>query len=357
MIPQGVDAAVDRSAVADAARDMAPADRGPDRPPSGIATRPANPTCKPFANPDQPPAKLSDTGCFDRADPKKPGPMLIPYDVASPLWSDGADKERYVALPDSAKLHVADDGHFDAPIGAVFVKSFKLGTRFVETRLLVRADEYRWVGYSYEWNDAQTEATVFPDALAGVTKPVRAGAGTQNWYFPSRADCFECHTKASGVSLGPTTQQLNRDWMFPSGTRANQIDTWEAIGLFDAPVRRMPGLPRPQSTEGTATDRARAYLQANCAMCHRPDGAFSSMDLRFATLLKDMNICNAAPERGDLGVAGALRLVPADPAKSLMSLRMRRTDKNRMPQLATSIVDMTGVNAVEAWIRSIARCP
>ena len=135
------------------------------------------------------------------------------------LWSDAADKERFIALPDGMKIHIkncarepktcgpraeggttADEGHFGLPIGTVLVKTFKLGARYIETRLLIRFDEFQWMGYSYEWNDAQTDATVFPDAVGGVTKMVRTGSGgMQSWSFPSRSECFQCHTRAVGT--------------------------------------------------------------------------------------------------------------------------------------------------------------
>ena len=108
------------------------------------------------------PGRLSDTGCFDPDDPKQPAAGLIPYDVNEPLWSDGAAKERWLALPDGARMHVNPDGDFALPIGSVLVKSFSLADQLVETRLFVRHEDGGWAGYSYEWNDAQTEALLLP---------------------------------------------------------------------------------------------------------------------------------------------------------------------------------------------------
>ncbi len=373
----GADAAPDRAGPGADAREAGPPDMRDAGPPWGIAARPENKTCKPPADLQAPAQKLSQTGCLDPADPRKPAPGLIPYDVASQLWSDGAAKERFVALPDGAGIRVRDckkdpkvcdpnmggtpedDGHWGLPEGTVLVKSFLLGGRYVETRLLVRETEHTWAGYSYEWNDAQTDATVLPAAMNGVTKMVKVGAGMQSWYFPSRSDCFECHTKPAGVSLGLITEQMNKDFLYPSGIRNNQIHTFGAIGLFTTPppVPWKAVLPDPTVSRGTVTERARSYMHANCAICHRPEGRFSSIDARYFTPLKDMNVCNRDPERGDAGVAGALRLVPGNPARSLMSIRMHRTDKFRMPQLATSVVDTAGVAVVDAWISSLTACP
>jgi len=105
-------------------------------------------------------------------------------------------------------------------------------------------------------------------------------------------------------------------------------------------------------------ERARSYLQSNCAMCHRPGSAFTSFDMRFSTPFAEMNLCNAVPEKGDLGVAGALRITPGDPASSLVSLRMHsRNPMTQMPQVGTKVVDEAGVGVIDEWITSLTGCP
>jgi hypothetical protein len=149
-----------------------------------------------------PAAMLSKTGCVDPHDATKPTASLVAYDVNSPLWSDGAEKERFIAIPDGGKIHLKDcgktpsacdvanggtyddDGHLDVPIGSVFVKNFLVAGKRVETRLLMYVDKDFWKGFSYEWNDAQTDATLLPNQLA---KPV----GGQTWYYPAREECLD----------------------------------------------------------------------------------------------------------------------------------------------------------------------
>ena len=110
MIPS--EASIDRAPASEAGPDGTSVDAGPqpyvktEGGPFGIAARPSKQTCIAPAKYDQPTALLSATGCFDPKDPKKPAPGLIPYDVNSPLWSDGADKQRFMALPDGALIHV-----------------------------------------------------------------------------------------------------------------------------------------------------------------------------------------------------------------------------------------------------------
>jgi uncharacterized repeat protein (TIGR03806 family) len=346
--------------------------------PFGLAARPAAQTCKPPANPDQPPAMLSATGCVDPGDPTKPAPGLIPYDVNSPLWSDGADKQRFMALPDGALIHVKDcarepglcktadqggttddEGHFEFPVGTVLMKSFLFNKKLLETRLFIRMTD-AWHGYSYAWNDAQTDATIVDQY--GVNKTITNAGKQQSWYFPSRTDCAECHNDTVGNSLGLETIQLDKPFRYPSGTTANQLDTLEHIGVLDGPLTRLTPLVDPRVADPTGKNlvpRVRSYLHANCAICHRPEGMYSSIDLRDTVTFAAMNLCNVDPNKGDLGVMGSKRFAPNDPTKSVILLRMEAPDKvsGRMPQLASSVLDPTGIGLVTSWIKSVTTCP
>lgn len=353
----------------------ASADTGATR--HGLLERPSNASCKPPSDFMNPPRLLSETGCMDPRDPRRPGPGLLPYDVASPLWSDAAEKERFLALPDGARIRVRDcvenpsdcdpsvtrisenDGDFTLPDGSVAVKTFKLAGRYVETRLLVKFDADNWFGYSYEWNDAQTDAAVRPDEVNGFLKAVPDGkGGVQTWHFPSRAQCLQCHTNAAGVSLGLETSQLNRSYRYPNGVEENQLDAFERVGLFEGSLRRPfpPAFVDPADTRLPVTARARSYLETNCAICHRPKGNFEQIDLRFGLELSKMKICNEQPEKGDLGIPGALRLVPGVPGKSLISLRMKTLGDGRMPQIGSRVVDNLGAKLVEDWVAGLTGC-
>jgi len=372
----GTSAARNDAAVVDAkppAPDVAPT------PTLGIAARPVNLTCKPFEDRDLPPEKLSLTGCFDPKDPRKPGPMLIPYDVSSPLWSDAAEKTRYFALPEGSKIGVKDcrrtpdlckpvneggtpesDGKLDMPIGSVLVKNFAFAGKLHETRLLIRLSERVWQGYSYEWRADESDADIVPDQVGGVRKNVKNAEGKDEpWVYPDRGMCIQCHTEASGFSLGVELRQLNTNFKYPSGITSPQLDTLEKIGLFAEPLMRpLPApYPDPLGKAGSADARTRSYLYSNCAMCHRPGGPFATVDFRNDIDLKAMNLCNVPPERGNLGVDGALRLVPGKPELSTMSLRMHRLDVFRMPKIGSLVVDSKGVALVDAWISDLKACP
>jgi uncharacterized repeat protein (TIGR03806 family) len=275
--------------------------------------------------------------------------------VNTALWSDGAQKDRWVAMPDGKNITINDAGHFDFPAGTVLMKTFSLGGKRIETRLFMRHDDGGWNGYTYEWRDDQTDAVLL---AAGKTRTV----GAQTWTYPSRSDCVRCHGEAAGRSLGLELGQLNGDYVYPATNRiSNQLKTLDHIGMFDKPlgkpVEQVIAYPDPYGN-APVEQRARAYLHANCANCHRPKGTgLGNMDLRFGTPFLDTKTCNVDPEQGDIGVAGAKLLVPGMPALSVLALRPHSPAANRMPPLASSIVDAPGVKVLDDWIKSVAACP
>ena len=302
------------------------------------------------------PRLLSQTGCVDATDPTQPASGLIPYTVNAPFWSDGADKQRWLALPDNATITINDDHDWEFPNGSVLVKNFHLNERLIETRLFMRHDDGQWAGYSYEWNESGTDAEL---VLGGKVVDVEG----QSWIYPSSSECLQCHTAAAGFSLGLETAQLNGDITYPqTGRTANQLITHDAIDTLSEPLSDTPdNLPRlvnPADTSAGLDDRARGYLHTNCAQCHRPDGPTNvNLDLRYTTALADMNVCNVGPQNGDLDIADAQLLAPGAPERSLLLQRMQRRDALGMPPVGSNIVDEAGATLIEEWIGSISSCP
>ncbi len=294
--------------------------------------------------------RLSETGCVDPSDPTIPDDGLIPYTVNTPLWSDGAGKHRWLAIPEGAKVTIQDNGDLEFPIGTVFIKTFSFQDLPVETRLFMRHSDGSWAGYSYEWNDELTDAQLLP---AGKTKVIGEGI---TWNFPSRAQCLQCHTEAAGFTLGPEVAQLNGMHFYPStGREVNQLATWDHIGLFEGGLPALPAdlpaLVRFSDDSAPLVQRARSYLHANCSNCHRPNGpAQANIDFRFSSAINEVGVCDALPQQGDLGVANAHLLIPGDPFNSIISLRMHALDVHRMPPLATSVIDEEGTSVIDDWI-------
>ena len=299
------------------------------------------------------PAKLSATGCVDARDARKPAASLIPYQPRAMLWSDGAEKERFMALPEGTTIRLDASGDFFFPRGTVLVKHFDVGGKRVETRLYMHHDDGVWSGYSYAWNDAQTDA----DLLA--SGEVRRW-GAVDWVYPSRADCNRCHTEAGGFSLGLELGQLEHPIAYEAtGRRANQRATLAAIGLFDGDT---PGPSAEPLADPFGSDdverRARSYLHTNCASCHQPNGGGrGDLDLRFTTPLAQTGTCNVSPTTDALGLVNARIVSPGKPAESVLLARMRAGDGKRMPPLATRLVDEGGAAVVAQWIASLAGCP
>ena len=301
------------------------------------------------------PAQLSATGCVLPGDATRPASGLVPFAVNAQLWSDGASKERFLALPNGTSITVAADGDFQLPVGTVLVKNFRLGAQRVETRLFMRHTDGEWAGYTYEWNAQGTDAT---RVIGGKSVSV----GGQTWVFPSEAQCLACHTAASGRSLGLEIAQLNGDLLYPqTGRTANQINTLNAIQMFNPPLTTspssLPALPDPLGGSGSTAARARAWLHTNCSHCHRPNGGTpTNLDLRYTTALAATNACNAVPQAGDLGIADARIVAPGDASRSVLVARANRRDGLGMPPLASTVVDTAGVALLRDWINSLSNC-
>lgn len=296
------------------------------------------------------PTLLSKTGCVDPSDPKKAASGLVSYEVNVELWSDGSDKGRFIALPDGAKIHVEDDGDFSFPEGTVLMKTFAMAGKMVETRFLFRHGTGDWSGASYEWNEAGTDATL----LTGAKDKIYPDGHI--WTFPSPSQCFVCHKEVTRIAIGLETLQMNRDHEYSPGHTANQLTTLSDIGYLDKPVDRFasPALPQLDGPLPVA-ERARAYLHANCSMCHRKDaGTGVRMDMRYGMPFAALEGCSPSSFAGSVN---AHILTPGDPQNSAIYRRMTsRGDGYGMPPLATWVVDPIAAPILESWIRDLKTC-
>jgi uncharacterized repeat protein (TIGR03806 family) len=303
------------------------------------------------------PQNLSQTGCVNPTDATQPASGLIPYAPIAPFWSDGAQKQRWIAMPDGTQINVSAEGDFDFPNKTVLMKNFSLDGQLVETRLFMRHPDGIWAGYSYEWNAGHTDATLV-DPNGKQKTITRADGSQQTWTYPSQADCLRCHTGAAGFSLGPEADQLNNNYGYPApGKTGNQMLTFEHIGLINGTPPDVASLPDPSDATLPLDARARAYLHSNCSGCHRPNGPTqSNMDLRFNTAMADRNICNMDPHAGDAGVTGGKLIVPGDHNSSILYARMHSRGEFQMPPLASTVIDENGAALLAAWIDSLSSC-
>jgi glucose/arabinose dehydrogenase len=371
---------------------------------------------------DLPPSKfprtLSTSGLFRSVKGHKMMPALIPYSVNAPLWSDGAYKERYLGLPgDDPKIDFTRSRGWNFPDRTVVVKSFALemeqgnpaSRRWIETRFLTKQDG-EWYGYSYAWNEEQTEGTLIEakgaDRSFTIRMPKSAdhpdGRREQTWHYPSRAECMGCHSRAANYVLGLTEVQMNRDHDY-GGVRDNQLQVLEHLGVLrlswyeearndlrekakergltekaaDEYIERMTATRdqrQPVSTSSLLTfspenyrrladpvdpkapleARAKSYLHANCSQCHvEAGGGNAQMELEFTTPLSGMRIRDVKPVHHTFGISEARLVAPGHPERSVLLQRVSHRKEGHMPPLATSLVDEDAVRMLSEWIRQM----
>ncbi len=342
------------------------------------------------------PTKLSDTGLFANVKEHKVAPGIVPYAPAAPFWSDGAIKMRFIGVPGTESID-ANSGRWEAPEGTVTIKSFQLemkdgdpsSRKLIETRIMVRQDK-EWTGYSYLWNDEQTEATLV--AKEGLDKTYKiadksapGGVREQLWHYPSRTECMVCHSRAANFVLGFNNLQLDSEYEYPSGVKDNQLRTLFHAGILKKdppkpPVEAKPAeagkaeakkkgrgfrgrgqateisykLVDPHDTTKPLEDRARSYFYTNCASCHiEAGGGNSLMSMDFSTPLERMRMVGVKPLHVFPDKPDAELIKPGDPENSVVFLRMSRRGTGQMPPLSTNVVDQKSVEMLREWITSL----
>ncbi len=314
------------------------------------------------------PTRLSETGLFKSLREREPQDGLIPYSVNAPLWSDGAIKERLIAVPGEEKVGFNQGAGWGFPNGTVLVKTFLLETsqegkprkRPVETRLLTRQDN-EWVGYSYAWNEDLSDAVLV--AKEGIDQDYLVhdnGAPgqkrTQRWHYPSRAECMVCHSRAANYVLGLTGLQMNKDYDY-HGVIDNQLRALEHVGFFSDPLPEPPNklqhLVDPYDVKQDLEKRTRSYLHSNCSGCHIwAGGGNAAIDLTYGAPLNGLGL-GVAPQQDSFGIKDPLIIAPGDPSRSTLFHRVSHRGSGQMPPLATSVLDEKAVQLLREWIKQV----
>lgn len=305
---------------------------------------------------DAMPPLLSDYGFFADAPAQQPRAGVVPYRLNTPLWSDGAEKLRFVYVPPGRPAKAtpaeANGGLLDLPVGSALIKTFAFTEndkrRLIETRLLLHRAE-GWVALPYLWNAEQTEARL---VLAGARVPVTTPAGERISYrVPNKNQCKECHGLSGAVvPIGPKPRNMARDWL-AGFVKAGHLD-------------RMPEgadtLPHWELRDkGGVAPAARAYLDVNCAHCHRPNASASNsgLDLRWEQADRAALGVMKRPVAAGRGAGPHLfAVVPGQPDESIVTYRMASTEPGvAMPELGKDTVDREGLAMVRKWIAEGAR--
>lgn len=313
------------------------------------------------------PEKLSDWHLFLGGEAtSQPNQGVLPYDLNTPLFSDYAAKYRFVWMPPGTAARYRDDQVFDFPVGTVLVKSFAFPSdggkeKLIETRLLVHGKS-GWVGLPYIWNEGQTEARLdlAPDPVPIRYADTSGGQHDFTYFIPNANECKQCHDNARVMlPIGPKARNLNKDYRYADGV-SNQLVRWSQAGYLQGapPPQAAPKAARWDAPEsGTLEERARAYLDSNCAHCHQPGSSagYTGFDLRLSTSSETaLGVCRSPNSAGRVGSL-IYDLVPGRPDESILVARMESTrPKEMMPQIGRSVVHQEGVALVREWVRSLS---
>jgi uncharacterized repeat protein (TIGR03806 family) len=301
---------------------------------------------------------------------QEPAAGVVPYDLNSALFSDYAEKYRFIKLPKGTKAVYRDDDVFELPVGTLIAKTFAYprdardpakGRRLIETRIL-KHDPEGWVGLPYIWNDAQSEATL---DVAGDTVDVSwihsdGKPRTNNYIIPNANQCKGCHKAGETMTpIGPKARHLNRDLAYADGTE-NQLAHWTRLGsLTGAPdpsaAPRLAVWDDPKS--GSLDARARAWLEINCAHCHSPTGPArnSGLDLLASQTNPTAIGIHKPPVAAGIGSGGlSYDILPGQPDQSILVYRITSTHPGvMMPELGKRLVHHEGVALVREWIAAM----
>ncbi|KPM50140.1 SO2930 family diheme c-type cytochrome [Jiulongibacter sediminis] len=327
-----------------------------------------------------PKAKLSDYGFFQGVLAEQiPAGQVYPYSLQTPLFTDYAEKLRFVYLPAGQKAKYDDKEVLDFPVGSALIKTFyypidfrkpQKGRRLIETRVLVH-EENGWQAFPYVWNEEQTEAYL---EVAGESTEVKYidlnGKKKKHAYaVPNVNQCKGCHNRNEKMSpIGPSARQLNSDleisdYLVASATSlyhsGNQLKNLDDLGLITGmpDLSDVPKIVNWQDQSASLNDRARAWLDINCAHCHRPEGPANSSGL-FLSIHNDdpvsLGIMKAPVATGRASADFSFDIIPGKADESILVHRMASTDPGvMMPELGRKTVHEESLQLIRNWINSL----
>ncbi|MEM7662454.1 MAG: SO2930 family diheme c-type cytochrome [Pseudomonadota bacterium] len=300
---------------------------------------------------DRPAATLSAYGFFE--DDGTPTAGVVPYDLINPLFSDYADKHRLVYVPDGDAAKYVEDDVFSFPIGSVLIKGFSYPeTGLVETRLLIHKED-GWAAYPYVWDDAHTDADYSPIGAKRSIETVGpdGSALAIDYAVPNQNQCKTCHQNGDDISpIGPKARNL--DHIGPAGLP--QLEDWASRGILSGVPQAAHAVPSLALMEGDTAGRARAYLDINCAHCHKAEGSASNSGLWLDWTEENPVKLGIGkhPTAAGRGAGQHTYVVAAGaPDESILIHRMDSSEPGvAMPELGRTQIDEAGVAAVRKWI-------
>lgn len=304
----------------------------------------------------RPPKLLSEFGFFTDMATQQADPALAAYEVSSPLFTDYADKARWIYSPTPAPYQTDEVLQF--PVGAALIKTFHYGGQKVETRVLLHKSD-GWAAYPYVWNADGTEADL---KIAGKTIPLDTKHGPVTYRVPNMNQCKACHVDANKrfQPIGPKVRNLNLGDQLARLISANALEPAPNSAPTSAPDGApdgAPAVPDYRDANLPLETRARAYLDANCAHCHAPGLPADTSGL-YLNWDEDRPVhlgINKKPVAAGRGSGGLLvDIAPGQPDQSILMYRILSTDPGEMmPEIGRSVVDKDGVQLIRDWIASL----
>ncbi len=347
------------------------------------------------SNEDSIPLLISQTGMYKNILTKEINTDVVPFEVNAPLWTDGAYKERFVAIPAGTSIIYSDTGEtYVYPDRAFVIKNFSVDTipGNASSRILweTRFSEIRVVNgiaktylFSYRWKQDQSDADLVvyegETALVRVWKNGLSGRSSmKKWIFPGRVQCAACHRVGVNGSVGGRTvlafftAQLNKP--LSKNPSVNQLDHLFDIGILKTADGKRPDFTKAvkwanlADTNASLDLRARSYIAANCSGCHGTtgikDGAtpFVTLDYDFHTMVPKMDFVTKKLTYPFPALDSAGLVVPGHPERSVIIYRqmMRNQEpgsftpeKMAMPWLGSYEPDTNAIKMLSAWITSM----
>jgi len=314
--------------------------------------------------------KLSDYQFFQGSlTDLSPAPGVYPYLVNTPLFSNYAEKLRFFKLPPGARITYRDSTVLDFPEGTVLIKNFYYpkdfrkpdkGKTILETRLLVH-EKSGWQTYPYIWNKEQTDAFYDPAGETWEIRYINASGKkiTTQYLVPNKNQCKGCHLDGARiVPVGPSARQLSA-MVEADGVKKNQLQHWKERGLLKGlpSLADLPaGIVWDDPSTGSVNDRARAYLDANCAHCHARQGPANTSGLFLDFYEHDpahLGVYKSPVAAGRGAGNREFDIVPGEPNKSILVFRMQTNDPAiAMPEIGREQVHEEGLALIEEWIRT-----
>jgi hypothetical protein len=314
------------------------------------------------------PRLLHETGLFAPGSGTRVRDGIAGFSPQYPLWSDGAEKRRWLYLPPGAPIDASKPDAWDFPRGTRLWKEFAYEGRPIETRYIERAADGQWRFATYVWNDEGTQAVLAP--ARGIPTLAAPAAPQGQYAVPSRTDCIACHGSTSVPVLGLTALQLSldRDPLAVGGRalRPGESDLRALVargwvrGLPREMLERPPRIPAATPLERAAL----GYLHGNCAHCHNTTDSRVPLQLTLAQRAGDAEVALAEVLRSTVEAPSRYQppdsdgnptvVVPGKPASSVLAIRMQSRHKQvQMPPLGTTVHDAEGLALIHRWISSI----